>query len=58
MPTNNVKLNKCGNLIGGQGRIKRLHNRKDTFRGRSTALLAYGSDLGVDGATVAAVVAP
>ena len=33
VPTSNVKLNKYGNLIGGQGRIKRLLNRKDTFQG-------------------------
>ena len=33
MPTSNVKLNKYDNLIGGQGRIKRLLNRKDTFQG-------------------------
>ena len=28
-----MKLNKYGNLIGGQSRIKRLLNRKDTFQG-------------------------
>ena len=33
VPTSNVELNKYGNLIGGQGRIKRLLNRKDTFQG-------------------------
>ena len=33
VPTSNVKLNKYGNLIGGQGRIKRLLGRKDIFQG-------------------------
>ena len=33
VPTSNVKLNKYGNLICGQGHIKRLLNRKDTFQG-------------------------
>ena len=32
-PTSNVKLNRYGNLAGGQGRIKRLLARKNTFQG-------------------------
>ena len=33
VPTNNVKLNRYGNLAGGQGRIKRLLAKKNTFQG-------------------------
>ena len=33
MPTSNVKLNRYGNLAGGQGRIKRLLAKKNTFQG-------------------------
>ena len=32
VPTNDVKLNRYGNLIGCQGRSKRFLNLKDTFR--------------------------
>ena len=32
-PTSNVKLNRYGNLAGGQGRIKRLLAKKNTFQG-------------------------
>ena len=31
VPTSNVKLNRYGNLAGGQGRIKRLLAKKNTF---------------------------
>ena len=33
VPTSNVKLNRYGNLAGGQGRIKRLLAKKNTFQG-------------------------
>ena len=33
VPTSNVKLNRYGNLAGGQGRIKRLLARKNVFQG-------------------------
>ena len=33
MPTSNVKLNRYGNLAGGQGRIKRLLAKKNVFQG-------------------------
>ena len=33
MPSSNVKLNSYGNLAGGQGRIKRLLAKKNTFQG-------------------------
>lgn len=33
VPTSNVKLNRYGNLAGGQGRIKRLLAKKKTFQG-------------------------
>ena len=33
VPTSNVKLNRYGNLPGGQGRIKRLLAKKNTFQG-------------------------
>ena len=33
MPTSNVKLNRYGNLAGGQGRIKRLLANKNVFQG-------------------------
>ena len=33
VPTSNVKLNRYGNLAGGQGRIKRLLAKKNVFRG-------------------------
>ena len=33
MPTSNVKLNCYGNLAGGQGCIKRLLAKKNTFQG-------------------------
>ena len=33
VPTSNVKLNRYGNLTGGQGRIKRLLAKKNTFQG-------------------------
>ena len=32
MPTSNVKLNRYGNLAGGQGRIKRLLAKKNSFQ--------------------------
>ena len=32
-PTSNVKLNRYGNLAGGQNRIKRLLAKKSTFQG-------------------------
>ena len=33
VPTSNVKLNRYGNLAGGQGRIKRLLAKKNVFQG-------------------------
>ena len=33
MPTRNLKLNKYGNISGGQGPIQKLLNRKNTFQG-------------------------
>ena len=33
VPTTNLKLNKYGNMIGGQNRIKRLLAKKNTFQG-------------------------
>ena len=33
VPTSNVKLNRYGNLAGGQVRIKRLLAKKNTFQG-------------------------
>ena len=33
VPTSNIKLNRYGNLAGGQGRIKRLLAKKNTFQG-------------------------
>jgi len=33
VPTRNVKLNRYGNLAGGQGRIKRLLAKKNVFQG-------------------------
>jgi hypothetical protein len=33
VPTKNIKLNKYGNIPGGQGRIQKLLNRKNTFQG-------------------------
>ena len=33
VPTSKVELREYGNVIGAQGRIKRLLNRKDTFQG-------------------------
>ena len=33
VPTSNVKLNRYGNPAGGQGRIKRLLAKKNTFQG-------------------------
>jgi hypothetical protein len=32
VPTKNLKLNKYGNIPGGQGRIQKLLNRKNTFQ--------------------------
>jgi len=33
VPTSNVRLNRFGNLAGGQGRIKRLLAKKNVFQG-------------------------
>ena len=33
VPTKNLKLNKYGNIPGGQGRIQKLLSRKNTFQG-------------------------
>ena len=33
VPTSNLKLNKYGNIIGGQNRIKRLLKKKYVFQG-------------------------
>ena len=33
VPTSNLELNKYGNMIGGQNRIKRLLKKKNTFQG-------------------------
>ena len=34
VPTDNLKRNRYGNMLGGRNRIKRLLARKDTFQGK------------------------
>ena len=39
VPTSNLKLNKYGNIIGGQNRVKRLLEKKYVFQGHPSKVL-------------------
>ena len=56
VPTSNVKLNRYGNLAGGQGRIKRLWAKKRIpSKARSMVLPVFGKDPSEASAAVVAV---